>query len=145
MRPQLAVWMLRVVATGLAMTSLVFCLNQVLIQILRRDLERALSAAGILDNYDTLSTYLSSVTLILAFTMTCSISGCVLSLVALYPTQKDNRTQNNNVDSDRGAMHHRDLPIPNYTRPATPPPPYFLAIQLSADMQPSQSSSELHT
>nr|UQT69613.1 small hydrophobic protein [Metaavulavirus sp.] len=145
MRPQLAVWMLRVVATGLAMTSLVFCLNQVLIQILRRDLERALSAAGILANYDTLSTYLSSVTLILAFTMTCSISGCVLSLVALYPTQKDNRNQNNNVDSDRGAVHHRDPPIPNYARPATPPPPYFLAIQLSADMQPCQSSSELHT
>nr|URH08550.1 small hydropobic protein [Avian metaavulavirus 6] len=142
MRPQLAVWMLRVIATGLAMTSLVFCLNQVLMQILRRDLERSLSAAGILANYDTLSTYLSSVTLILAFTMTCSISGCVLSLVALYPAQQDNRTQSNNMDSDGSPIHHRDPPVLNYTRPATPPPPYFLAIQLSADMQPSQSSSE---
>nr|UQT69490.1 small hydrophobic protein [Avian metaavulavirus 6]UQT69499.1 small hydrophobic protein [Avian metaavulavirus 6]UQT69508.1 small hydrophobic protein [Avian metaavulavirus 6]UQT69517.1 small hydrophobic protein [Avian metaavulavirus 6]UQT69526.1 small hydrophobic protein [Avian metaavulavirus 6] len=136
MRPQVAIWALRLVATGLAMVSLVFCLNQVIMQVLIRDIGALLISLGIKITHEALREHLSSITLFMSFALTCSISGCVLSLVALYPSKDTTGThpQPPIEEARPESLSHSSAHTIN--RPATPPPPYYVAIQLSAEMQP---------
>nr|QUX37403.1 small hydrophobic protein [Avian metaavulavirus 6] len=142
MRPQVVIWALRLVATGLAMVSLVFCLNQVVIQVLIRDIGGLLTSQGIKTTHEALREHLSSVALFMSFALTCSISGCVLSLVALYPSKgaDGNHPQPSVGEARPENLSHSSVHTTN--RPATPPPPYYVAIQLSAEMQPGYQLSD---
>nr|ACF19432.1 small hydropobic protein [Avian metaavulavirus 6]BAW94639.1 small hydropobic protein [Avian metaavulavirus 6]BAW94647.1 small hydropobic protein [Avian metaavulavirus 6] len=142
MRPQVAIWGLRLLATGLAMVSLVFCLNQVIMQVLIRDIRGLLTSSDIKTTHEALREHLSSITLFMSFALTCSISGCVLSLVALYPSKNTSGTNPQPQVEEARSENLSHSSMHTINRPATPPPPYYVAIQLSAEMQPGYHSSD---